>query len=346
MLEWLAEWPFTRLGWTALQFLWISSLAIASTALALRMLDPLSANTRYRFALGTLLLLALLPGLLWLEHTGLLPPIGLADWSAQDPSAGISKEPLFTGLPKLSGLDLGESAQTIYYWTGAAWTLGAVLSVSYMLATGLVVFLRCRSLPPFEDPGIRKRANMLAGKLKISAPYRLKQIKKNRSPAVAGIYNPCILLPARLSSDYTEEEIDALLAHELLHIRKMDYPASLLQRCLASLLFIQPLVWWLIRRLDREREIVCDEWAARFTGDPHRYAATLFKVHRQTAPARMNGLNIARSDMHARIRQLLLSDEPPFNRGRTGIRYGMALSLLTVTLFSASWTAYHLHYIV
>lgn len=346
MLEWLAEWPFTRIGWTALQFLWISSLAIASTALALRILDPLSAKIRYRLALGTLLLLALLPGLLWLEHTGLLPPIGLADWSTQDPSAGISKEPLFTGLPKLTGVDLGENAYTIYYWTGAAWTLGAFLSVVYRLVTGLIVFLRCRSLPPFEDPVIRKRAKKLAGKLNISAPCRLRKIQKNRSPAVAGIFNPCILLPARLSSDYTIEEIDALLAHELLHIRKMDYPASLLQRCLGSLLIIQPLVWWLIRRLDREREIACDEWAARITGDRHRYAVTLFKVHRLTAPAGMNGLNIGRSAVHARIRQLLLSEGKSLNRGLAGIRYGVALSLLAVTLFSASWTAYHLHYIV
>lgn len=311
MYEWLAEWPIARIGWTALQFLWISSLVIASTALALRILDPLSAQIRYRAALGALLLLALLPGLLWMEHTGLFPPIGLADWSAQDSSAGISKEPLFTDLPKLRRVDFGESARSIYYWTGAAWSLGAVLSAVYMLVTGLLVFLRCRSLPPFENPGVRERTKALARKLNISAPYRLRQIKRNRSPAVAGIFNPCILLPARLSSDYTQEEIDTLLAHELLHIRKRDYPASLLQRCLGSLLFIQPLVWWLIRRLDRERELVCDERTARFTGDAHRYAATLFKVHRQT-----------------------------------GVRYGAAFYLLAVTLFSASWTAYHLHYLV
>lgn len=345
MLSWFADWPFTRIGWTVLQYLWLSTTVIGSVLLSLRLMDRYPSRHRYRLAMGALLPLAILPVLLWMEHTGVLPPIGLADWSAQDPSTGISKQPLFQGLPKLRGLDLGESGPVLYYWTGLLWTLGVVIMMAYYLVSGLLVSLRSRMLPPLEESGITRRIRRLSTELCISAPDRIKEIEPCYSPAVCGIFRPCLLIPARLSADLSKEETDILLAHELLHIKRKDYAAAFLQRLLGAFVFFQPLFWWLNSRLDREREHACDEMAARFTGSRHQYASTLFKIQTRGNPLGPHCLNAAKNHTLARIRKMALMGEQSANRNQLWVRLLMTFLVLLTSLFTAIWSAYHLHYI-
>ncbi len=345
MLSWFADWPFTRIGWTVLQYLWISTMVIGSVVLSLRLMDRYPSRYRYRLAMGALLPLAILPVLLWMEHTGLMPPIGMADWSAQNPSTGISKQPLFQDLPKLRGLDFGEYGPLLYYWTGLLWTLGVVIMTAYYVISGLLLSLRSRMLPPLKESGICRQIRRLSAELGISAPYRIKEIEHYHSPAVCGIFRPCLLVPARLTSALSKEETSILLAHELLHIKRKDYAAAFLQRLLGAFIFFQPLFWWLNSRLDREREHACDEMAARFTGSRHRYASTLFKIQMRENPMGPHCLNAAENHTLARIRKLALSEEQSLNRNHIWVRSLMTFLVLLTTLFTAVWSAYHLHFI-
>lgn len=69
--------------------------------------------------------------------------------------------------------------------------------------------------------------------------------------------------------------LEALLAHELAHVRRQDYLAHLLQSLVEALLFFHPVVWWLSSRLRQERELVADALAARALDDPRRLAQAL-----------------------------------------------------------------------
>lgn len=345
MLSWFADWPFTRIGWTVLQYLWISTMVIGSFVLSLRLMDRCPPRRRYRLAMGSLLPLAILPVLLWMEHTGLMPPIGLADWSAQEPSTGISKQPLIQGLPKLRGVEFGESGPSIYYWTGLLWTAGAVIMTTYYMISGLLVSLRSRRLPPLRESGIISQIRGLSAELGISASLRIKEIEHGHSPAVCGIFRPCLLVPAKMTSGYSKKEIEALLTHELLHIKRHDYAAALLQRLIGAFIFFSPLFWWLNSRLDREREHTCDEMAARFTGSRYRYAATLFKIQTRKNPLGTPSLSAAENHTLARIRKLALAGEGSQNRNHIRTRSLMTFLVLLATLFTAVWSAYHLHFI-
>ena len=94
-------------------------------------------------------------------------------------------------------------------------------------------------------------------------------------PTVIGWLKPVVLLPASALAALTPQQLEAILAHELAHIRRHDYLVNLLQTLVETLLFYHPAVWWLSRRIRIERENCCDDLAVSLCGDPVAYAAAL-----------------------------------------------------------------------
>src|ERR687891_1536007 len=76
-------------------------------------------------------------------------------------------------------------------------------------------------------------------------------------------------------SGLSAQQLEAILAHELAHIRRHDYLVNLLQTLVETLLFYHPAVWWLSRRIRLEREHCCDDLAVSLCGDPYTYASAL-----------------------------------------------------------------------
>ena len=96
-----------------------------------------------------------------------------------------------------------------------------------------------------------------------------------REAVVTGLLRPMVLLPAAWLAEMTPEVLEAVIAHELAHIRRYDLWVNLFQRFVETLLFYHPGVWWLSRRVRLAREMCCDEMAARATGDRVVYATAL-----------------------------------------------------------------------
>lgn len=90
-----------------------------------------------------------------------------------------------------------------------------------------------------------------------------------------GLWQPVILVPAALLTSLPPAYLEALLAHELAHVRRLDYLANLLQGLTEVLLFFHPAVWWLSARIRAEREELSDQLAAQCLGDPRRLALAL-----------------------------------------------------------------------
>ena len=95
-------------------------------------------------------------------------------------------------------------------------------------------------------------------------------------PAVAsGILRPVIIVPVALLNDLPIEHAQAILAHELAHIRRHDYAVNLIQTAVETLFFYHPAVWWISRQIRRERENCCDDIAAEICGSRANYARAL-----------------------------------------------------------------------
>ena len=103
-------------------------------------------------------------------------------------------------------------------------------------------------------------------------------------PTALGVVRPAILLPVCALTGLSPEAIEAVLAHELAHIRRHDYLVNLLQTAAETLLFYHPAVWWVSRRVRIERENCCDDLAVVATGDSRGYVRALVVLEEIRAP--------------------------------------------------------------
>jgi bla regulator protein BlaR1 len=108
----------------------------------------------------------------------------------------------------------------------------------------------------------------------------LRQSLSNVEPCVAGIVRPTILWPAGLSARLSDAELDAVLAHEVCHIRRRDNLSALAHSIVETVFWFHPLVWWLGNRLVSERERACDEEVMQMKIDKEPYVEGILKVCR------------------------------------------------------------------
>ena len=134
---------------------------------------------------------------------------------------------------------------------------------------------RCRDL---ADPRILALAEELRTRLGLSRPVRFLVCDEIGVPSMLGILYPAVLLPASLLTGVPFEQLRAILAHEIAHIRRLDYLANLAQMLVEALLFFNPFVWWLSRQMRLEREACCDQVAAGECQSPASYVEALVSV--------------------------------------------------------------------
>jgi D-alanyl-D-alanine endopeptidase (penicillin-binding protein 7) len=99
--------------------------------------------------------------------------------------------------------------------------------------------------------------------------------------------------------------LEALLAHELAHIKRHDYLVNLLQNVIEALLFFHPAVWWISRGVRLERELIADDIAARQLGEPRRLALALSELERLQFSTHQLAQAANGGDLMSRIKRLL-----------------------------------------
>ncbi len=174
-------------------------------------------------------------------------------------------------------------------WIVSGWLVGvAAFSIRLLLGWFGVWRLRRRVEPVPE--WLAERVRSLSQALRVTRP--LIHLSQRVTEAVAvGFLKPMILLPVAWVTELQPDMIEAVIAHELAHIRRGDLWVNLLQRLVETLLFYHPAVWWLSRRLRIDRELCCDELVVRTLHNPLRYAETLEHIGR---------LSLANTDHSAR----------------------------------------------
>lgn len=119
-----------------------------------------------------------------------------------------------------------------------------------------------RDATPVTDAALLRSFRSLARTIGLRAAPPLLACHRVAGPCVVGLIRPAVLWPAALLSGLTPGQVEALLAHELAHVRRLDPLVNHLQTLAETLLFFHPCVWWLGRRVRSEREACCDALAA------------------------------------------------------------------------------------
>jgi len=97
-------------------------------------------------------------------------------------------------------------------------------------------------------------------------------------PLVLGFLKPIVLFPAALANNLDLNQVEAILIHELSHIRRNDYLLNMVKTVVETILFFNPFVWLIGRFIQIEREHACDDLVVAFTGTPVTYAHALLKL--------------------------------------------------------------------
>lgn len=255
------------LGWTLVDATWQAALIACATAIHLALLRNARPETRYATACSGLLLCLLWPAasLLYRLNGG-----GAADGGVAVVLAG--------GAGQLSAIGLGSLVKLKLAWIVVAWASCVVL-LALRMAAG-VLWVRRAAAHEAHDPAWQARLDRLAAKYGLARQVRLRLVADLASPVTAGWWRPVVLVPASLVTTMPPHLLEALLAHELAHVRRHDYLVNLLQNMVEALLFYHPAVWWLSRRIRAERELIADDIAARQLGEPRRLALALSELEK------------------------------------------------------------------
>jgi bla regulator protein blaR1 len=112
----------------------------------------------------------------------------------------------------------------------------------------------------------------------IEGPIKLLVSESALEPGIVGIFRPALLLPAGITARLTDAQLDAIIRHELCHVRRRDNLGAAVHMMVEALFWFHPLVWWIGARLVDERERACDEEVLRLGSAPQAYAQGILKV--------------------------------------------------------------------
>jgi beta-lactamase regulating signal transducer with metallopeptidase domain len=180
---------------------------------------------------------------------------------------------------KASGVSAASTAVADYL-PGLVWAwIGGVIALSIRSLGGWAVAERYARRHTWRAEAVwEERFAALVKRLRISRPVRLAVSALAQVPAVVGWARPIVLVPASVFTGLTAEQIEALLAHELAHVRRHDYLVNLAQTAAETLLFYHPAVWWVSRKIRNERENCCDDLAVEVSGNTVAYVQALTEV--------------------------------------------------------------------
>lgn len=196
-------------------------------------------------------------------------------------------------------------------WAGRIlliWIIAATLMLLRLAASCLVLErrkARAELIPAYEARLHEWLTLCGAGKRRI----RLAVSRDIPTPIAAGPYRPSILVPRRILEELTDDELNQVGLHEAAHFSRRDDIALILQRIIEAVFVFHPVVHWISRRIDLEREIACDDFVIQRTGSARPYALCLTRVVELANGMRPSGLAASatetRSHLETRVEMLL-----------------------------------------
>jgi beta-lactamase regulating signal transducer with metallopeptidase domain len=227
----------------------------------------------------------------------------------------------------------------------AAWLAG-VFCLGVWNAGGWVALRRLRALCTVPvPPELAARFRLLKLRLNVERPVLLLRSALVGAPVVMGWLRPVVLVPAAALAGLTPQQLDAILAHELAHVRRHDYLVNLFQVLAETLLFYHPAVWWVSRRLRIERELCCDDIAAALSGGRVEYAEALVTMEALRAAGAGRGFDVGPAlavgacdgGLTSRVRRLLGAPAP--RRDRRSVAGAAALAVPLILAATLGITA-------
>ncbi|HEV2322954.1 MAG TPA: GWxTD domain-containing protein [Terracidiphilus sp.] len=300
------------LGWALLHFCWQGALIALLLACVLAVIPERLSQLRYAVCCAAMALMIALPLITFgalaermpaskqhvdfgIAGQAAAPALNAAAYSSTEPWTVWCEDALNQALPTLIG-----------FW------LAGVIVLLIRLNLGLIATRRIRTDGVEPAPAeLEKPLRSLRVRLGMERTIELFHSARVHTPTVIGWLKPAILFPAGCVAGLSAAQVEAILAHELAHIRRHDYLVNLFQSVVETVLFYHPAVWWVSGRIRREREHCCDDLAVSVTGDRLAYARALSLLEEMRAPSPSGAVAATGGVLKMRIARLLGVDQPP-----------------------------------
>jgi beta-lactamase regulating signal transducer with metallopeptidase domain len=239
------------LGWTLVHSIWQLLVVAGVLWLALKVARKASPALTYGMAVGALMLssLSTLATFLYL-------------WTRPEEILSLSVDSMNSS-PALDWEGL--LAQGIF-WTEQNlslvvnfWLFGAILFLFRLISQFAEIRNLRKTSLPFENLEIQTLTDRLVATLGISRKIEIRTTGKAHSPLTFGVMTPVILLPFALVFQLSPAHLEAVIAHELAHVKRNDYLSNLLLSTLEVLFFFHPCYWWMSQTVKELRENAADE---------------------------------------------------------------------------------------
>jgi bla regulator protein BlaR1 len=280
LIDWIPDKLLQAIGWTLIHSLWQLVLIAGLLWVMLKVLHRSVPATKYAIAVGALIL-------------SVLATVGtfLYEFDFSAPSVGVFNERYISETSieasSIQQADAGISAgiQAVSVWIEDSlpllvnvWILGALLFMFRLLNSLSELRGLRNSSSEVEDFQMQKMLYRLAGKMGIKGKVNLRASSFGASPLTFGAIKPVILFPAGLLLQLSPAHLEAILAHELAHVRRNDYLANLLLSSLDVIFFFHPCYWWMNTTVKELRENAADDLVVKAGIEPKTLATSLAEV--------------------------------------------------------------------
>lgn len=198
-----------------------------------------------------------------------------------------------------------------------AWLIGVAIMLLRAVCTAAGGARLRRQCRPLEDERILALVEQLRQSIGIARRVRVAVSQHISVPGVVGCIWPTLLLPVSMVSGIATDDLRAILAHELAHVKRYDYLVNFCQMLIEAIFFFNPAVWWISKQVRFEREACCDKAGIAATGQRIRYAEALaewaqrLKNANVAAPAIGFGKPDDSGGMLERVRRIVIAGHRP-----------------------------------
>lgn len=266
-------------SWTLIHSLWLGLATALLAGLTLLLTKKATSAIRYNLLAGLSILFLVAIGFLFYTEFETQTTVSHADNLVKNT---VQTQPLVSvsntvikeeGSAPLS--ILVEFISKSSSWIVFIWFVVFIFKCIRMTGDLRQVY-RARNYQTISPPEIwRKRVSELQVSLRIKRNVRLLESKLVSIPSVTGFFKPVILVPVGLLNNIPQDQVEAILLHELAHIRRSDYAVNLMQTFIEILFFFNPGILWISSLLKDERENCCDDLAISVTNNKKEFVNAL-----------------------------------------------------------------------
>lgn len=318
-------------GWSIFHSLWQGAIIYGILFLTLMCKSGLSAKLKHNLALGAICLM-FFSFLLTFASILKLPSGGL--------NISVPQQVAFNFNPAAATepLSFASVAERYFPYLVGLYTLGLLIQVS-------VIFYGYKKLERIKHAIHNKvpqrwheHFQEVLAQLKINRAVAFYLSDKVNVPLVIGFFKPVILFPLSFATQLDIQQVEAILIHELSHIRRNDFLLNLIKTGIETMLFFNPFVWLSSRFISIEREHDCDDLVVRFTGTPLTYAHALLKIELikdKHTPALSLAASGSSQHLYHRIKRIT-DMKTTYMNAKQRI---FAITLTVTTIISLAWVS-------